>query len=182
MKIRFYSKDNNMEEMKKFFQKRTDKHVSLVRKFCEKIQDYDPEKFDGLVERGQKHDQSKYENPELDPYIYITWQYKCKGEGKSFDPPDGMEEKMDKASGHHVNSNRHHPEFHDSKKSDKDLIDATSMNDIDIGEMVADWFAMSEELSNSPKKWADKNINVKWKFNKKQVDLIYELIDNVWKD
>jgi hypothetical protein len=46
--------------------------------------------------------------------------------------------------------------------------------------MVADWASVSEERGNSPKSWAKKNVNVRWKFNKKQEDLIYELIDVIW--
>jgi hypothetical protein len=46
--------------------------------------------------------------------------------------------------------------------------------------MVADWFAMSEELGGHPKEWADKNINIRWKFNDNQIRLIYDLIQRVW--
>jgi hypothetical protein len=39
--------------------------------------------------------------------------------------------------------------------------------------------AVSKERGNTPKSWADKNVNIRWKFNDDQKDLIYELIENV---
>ncbi len=57
-----------------------------------------------------------------------------------------------------------------------DIIDATKMGDIDIIEMVADWCAMSEERGNHSKDWADKNVGVRWKFDKYQTEYIYRLI------
>jgi len=60
------------------------------------------------------------------------------------------------------------------------IIDATKMKDLDIAEMVADWLSMSEEKNSKPKGWADKNVNVRWKFTDEQKDLIYEIIDGVW--
>ena len=181
------------EEMRKFYEKRTKKHISLVQKYCKKIYEYDKDRFDGLIERGKVHDQSKYENPEKDPYIYITWDYKCKDGGVKFEIPEKIKDKMNNATNHHVKHNAHHPEYHfDNKDSnlinreDRDKppvkkIDATKMTDLDIAEMVADWLGMSEEKNSNPKDWADKNVNVRWKFTKKQKNLIYELIKEIWK-
>ena len=181
------------EEMRKFYEKRTKKHISLVQKYCKKIQEYDKDRFDGLIERGKVHDQSKNENPEKDLYIYITWDYKCKDDGVKFEIPEKIKDKMNNATNHHVKHNAHHPEYHfDNKDSnlinreDRDKppakkIDATKMTDLDIAEMVADWLGMSEEKDSDPKDWADKNVNVRWKFTKKQKDLIYELIKEIWK-
>jgi len=180
------------EEMRKFYEKRTKKHISLVQKYCKKIYEYDKDRFDGLIERGKVHDQSKYENPEKDLYIYITWDYKCKDDGVKFEIPEKIKDKMNNATNHHVKHNAHHPEYHfDDKESnlinreDRDKppvkkIDATKMADLDIAEMVADWLGMSEEKDSDPKDWADKNVNVRWKFTKKQKDLIYELIKEIW--
>ena len=60
------------------------------------------------------------------------------------------------------------------------MIDATKMTELDLGEMVSDWLAMSDEKNSNPKDWADKNVNVRWKFTDDQNDLIYELIDAVF--
>lgn len=89
-------------------------------------------------------------------------------------------------------NNPHHVEFHtqqedvlnkDMKDRDKAvsvLIDGTKMPDEYIAEMIADWCAMAEEKGNTPKEWADKMVNKKWKFTENQVNLIYELIDSIW--
>ena len=57
-------------KMMSFFETRTKKHIKLVQKYCKKIEDYD-DKFDGLLEKSKDHDSSKFEDPELDPYIFI---------------------------------------------------------------------------------------------------------------
>jgi len=182
---------DNYQEMKEWFDKRTDRHIERVQKFCQKIEDFDSDRFKGLIGRGEVHDQSKYKDPEYDPYVYLTWRYKCEANDKDFECPEGMDEKIDVATEHHITHNAHHPEFYSEKKSglinrkDRDkppeqMIDATKMKDIDIAEMVADWMAMSEEKENTPKSWADKNVNIRWKFTDEQKDLIYELIEEVW--
>jgi len=184
--------DPEYKKMKEFFEKRTNKHIDAVKKFCKKIADYDEERFGKLTEQVKDHDQSKFKDPEIEPYIYVTWSYKCKDDGVDFDPPEGMDEKMNEATTFHVLNNSHHPEKHageDSNvinKEDRDnpirdkIIDATDMPDLDIAEMVGDWCAVSQERGNSPKSWADKNVNVRWKFTDEQKDLIYELIEAVW--
>lgn len=183
--------NEEIQKMKEFFEERTEKHIKRVKKYADKIFHYDPARFDDLPDQVKDHDQSKYEDPEIDPYIYITWQYKCKDEGKDFELPDGMEERMNKATEHHVKSNRHHPEFHCEKEVDlinrgdrdkppKEIIDATKMNDTDVAEMCSDWFAMAEEKGTDPKDWADKNVGVRWKFSDRHEKIIYELIENVW--
>ena len=179
-------KPENYDKMKDWFDKRTMKHIEMVQKYCKKIADYSDD-FKDLIERGKVHDASKYEDPEIDPYVYISWDYKCKDDGVDFELPDGMEDRMNEATEHHVNSNKHHPECHSDKKGkinrenrDKapdELINATEMTDLDIAEMVADWVSMGVEKGNSAKTWADKNVNIRWKFTDAQKDLIYELID-----
>lgn len=179
------------QEMKDHFKKRTKYHINLVGKFCDKIAEYDPERFGELRERKKVHDDSKFEEPEYTPYLFISWQYKCKDENKEFKVPQDILSKMSEATLHHVTVNSHHPEYHSPTKTDlinrenrdkppKKIVDATKMPDIDISEMCADWMAMSEEKSSNPKDWADKNVNIRWKFTDKQKDLIYEIIKNIW--
>lgn len=168
-------------EMKDFFLKRTKRHISLVQKYAKLIEN----KFHikGLINRAKEHDKSKYEYPEIDPYILITWDYKCKKEGIEFKLPKDIKEKMHEASEHHVHSNRHHPEFYDknseiNKKSEK-IVNATKMGELDIAEMCADWLAMGEEMGNIAGEWADKNVNKRWKFTDKQKELIYKIIEGI---
>ena len=178
------------EEMTNWYKKRTENHINLVRKYCKKIHEVYGDRFDEILERAKIHDQSKYEDPEIIPYIFITWDYKCKDENVEFNIPEDIQDKMNEATEHHVKSNSHHPEYHsdqeetinreDRDKPPKELIDATSMPELDLVEMCADWSAMSEEKGGTPMEWADKNVNVRWKFTEDQVDLIYEVLNNIW--
>lgn len=180
----------DMKEMKDWFFERTENHIDLVRKYCKKVYELDDDRFEGIIDRGESHDELKYQDPELEPYIYLTWRYKCKDDGVDFEMPDGMEERIEEATEHHVRNHRHHPEFHtdqenvinkkDRDKPPKDIVDATEMSNLDVAEMVCDWCAMSEERGGTPKKWADDNVNIRWKFTDKQKDIIYDLIDKIW--
>ena len=180
------------DEMAQHFEKRTNKHIKLVQKYCQKIDDLKDERFSGIVGRGEKHDASKFKEPERDPYVYISWDYKCKADKVDYTPPEDIKEQMLKASNHHVLSNKHHPECHCTEKcdvinsEDRDkppgkLIDATKMGNLDMAECVADWCAMSEELGkNTPQEWIKSNVNVRWKFKTEQVVILNKLADQIW--
>jgi len=109
------------DEMRDFFNKRTKEHIDRVKKYCKKIYDYDNNRFKELIDRSKEHDASKLENPEMDPYIYITWDYKCKRDGKPFDIPEDIKKEMNEATNHHIKYNRYHPEYHCDSK-DKNMI------------------------------------------------------------
>ena len=166
----FYDNDMNWykkakkDNKKQYFLDRTKKHISLVQKSVKKIVEEYPE-FSNLIKKVKKHDQSKFEEPELTPYISLTWRKKP---GNS-DNTKGLlsKEKENEASLHHIKSNSHHPECHLENKEDanidsedrdksKKCVDVSLMPDIDIVEMVADWQAMSEELKkNTAREWFD---------------------------
>jgi len=179
-------------ELQKHFKKRTDAHIALVQKYCRRLEQSSPE-LKGLIARGEVHDDSKYNDPELLPYIWLTWRYKCKDDGKPCELPAGMEEKINQATEHHIMHNPHHPEYHQERKSgllntgDRDkppteMVNATKMSALDLAEMVADWCAMSEERGNTPHEWAKKNINVRWKFTPEQEKAVYAMMDACWGD
>lgn len=183
-------KPKNYNKMKDWFEQRTKRHIELVKKYCIKIANQNP-KFVDLINRAKIHDQSKFKEPECAAYIFISWQYKCKDDGVDFTIPSNISDLMHQATHHHVTNNSHHAEYHcknevdlinkeDRDKPVKEIIDATSMPNIDIAEMVADWCAMGEEKGNHPKEWADKNIGVRWKFNDEQKKLIYDLMNDVF--
>lgn len=153
-----------------------------------------------LLAQVAKHDQSKLEEPERTPYVAITWRHKVENEKdpkKGYDPISGSgyqtpgqlsKEDENKATLHHVTSNSHHPESHVKDKEDANksqevtdgkskTIDATSMPNTDIAEMVADWQAMSEELKkNTAREWFNKQKDVRWHFSKEQENLIDRLL------
>jgi len=177
-------------EMNDWYITRTNNHIAGVKNYANKIAKVFPELKD-VQQQSLTHDQSKFKDPEAVPYIHITWQYKMKDAGKNYNPPESIKKQMNEATQHHVKNNRHHPEFHseestssyDRENRDKPseaIIDSTSMPDIDIAEMCADWCAMSEEKGNTPQTWADKNVNIRWKFNDKQKELIYKILNSIW--
>lgn len=181
---------DNYDAMKEWYEERTNRHIGLVNKYIGKIADVD-HRFVDLLDRIGDHDSTKFEEPELEPYIFIAWQYKCKDDDVDFDVPEELNDEMTAATNHHVKNNRHHPEHHsdqdvqfinraDRDKPPEQMVDATKMPDMDIAEMCADWMAMSEERGNAPQDWAKSNINIRWKFTPEQEGLIYHLLDNVW--
>tara|TARA_R110000824_G_scaffold12226_8_gene53692 strand:- start:6834 stop:7424 length:591 start_codon:yes stop_codon:yes gene_type:complete len=195
MEIYRVAKDEGKDLKKKmeaWYIKRTKNHVSLVQKYC-KIAAKEFEEFEELLERLTVHDDSKFEEPEMSPYVFITWKYKCQDDDsltfEDCNPPEDIDDLMHEATSHHITTNSHHPEFHapnfSLNKEDRDavpdkMVDATSMPRLDVAEMVCDWCSVSEERGNTPKSWADMNVNKRWKFTKEQEDLIYEIIDTIW--
>lgn len=149
--------------------------------------------MDGKLNRNCiRHDASKFRDPEMKPYIDITWYYKT-GENKK-EPNERskqLSEAAHKATWHHISTNPHHPEYWDSKatiaclnasdrdKPSGDLIDATRMDDISIMEMCADWISVGKERGNNPLDWADMNINKRWKFSDDQIGLIHMILDKI---
>ena len=183
------------EDMKNHFKYRTGYHLWCVRKWSDRIAALNDPRIDRVMldKERDDHDEGKWLEPEYTPYLFISWNYKCKREGTPFDLPPDINEQMHKATFHHIKSHRHHPEFWDESvtidvlnKDDRDRpnagnsVDGTRMPLTYIAAMVADWFAMSEELGGHPKNWADNNVNIRWKFNDGQKQLIYDLIERVW--
>jgi len=179
------------QEIVDHFEKRTNEHIIRVQKYATKLAlNFDT--LSDLINIVKKHDQSKFKPPEYDAYLNISWMYHCKLEGIEFETSDDLKADMLKATTHHVLTNAHHPEFWSDNRNPinannrdkpKELIDATAMPVLYLGEMVADWSAMAEEFNNpGPYKWAEDNINVRWKFTDKQINVIYNFIDFLWKD
>jgi hypothetical protein len=183
------------EEMVNWFIERTNKHISLVQKYCQKIYNLDSNKYAKILDLGENHDANKFKEPELIPYIILNWYHYCNDHNMDFDYTQEMQNMVNKATEHHILNSLHHPEHWQDKKTglinldDRDsvnipidIIDGTNMPDLYIGEMVADWCAMAEERKeNTPEGWAKKTLNIRWKFSNSQISLIYNLINSIWK-
>ena len=87
-----------------------------------------------LLERAEKHDQSKLAPPEVSLFTEFT----PKLAGCTYGSPEyiAFKEAMGPALAHHYANNRHHPEHHKSGVQD--------MNLLDVLEMLCDWKAASE--------------------------------------
>jgi len=168
----------------KHFVDRTNNHITLVKKAAAEIVKVYPE-YAELLSQVEMHDASKFEEPELTPYIELTWQKKI---GKGKNPNVTGNEDITNATLHHIKTNRHHPEFHLKDKAKANLsstnrdesiecVDATNMPDIDVAEMVSDWVGMSWELkTNTPREWYNDVKDVRWHFSSKQDLLIDKLL------
>jgi|AntAceMinimDraft_18_1070375.scaffolds.fasta_scaffold01581_5 ElaB/YqjD/DUF883 family membrane-anchored ribosome-binding protein len=161
-------------EMVRQYRERTSEHINRVRKNLKKIakkygkrvknQPYtNPE---NLSRRGLLHDKSKYSDMERIPCIWLTWYHYKKNKDEDFIYPPGVERVVKKANRHHVNTNRHHPEYHASP---------TDMTYEDLSEMVADWAAMSQELGTSLREWVKANLK-NWDFKNEDKRFINELV------
>jgi len=166
------------KEKQDFFDKRTNKHIERVQNAAKKIVD-EYEEYSELLEQVKDHDASKFEEPEMTPYVELTW-------AKKEDPKAESTKEMNDATMHHIKNNKHHPEYHNKDKADIDstnrdesieCISASNMDDISIAEMVADWQAMSEELkTNTSREWYNDVKDKRWSFSKKQEKLIDKLL------
>ena len=63
------------DEMMNFFNKRTLSHIGMVQKYCQKIYEIDKIKYEQVMQNAVCHDQSKFNNPELYPYIVLTCKF-----------------------------------------------------------------------------------------------------------
>lgn len=87
-----------------------------------------------LLRRGELHDQSKLESPEVEAFT----EYTSKLAGCTYGSEEYNQYRaaMKPALDHHYANNRNHPEWHKNGIND--------MNLIDIVEMLCDWKAASE--------------------------------------
>jgi hypothetical protein len=95
-----------------FFYKRTAYHIGLVERninFLSEIEDLKEVDKTTLIQRALIHDQSKYEQDELIPYIWLTWYYLNSILLNDVDKE--IRSIIEKAIQHHLYNNRHHIEF-----------------------------------------------------------------------
>lgn len=172
-----------------FYKFRTKNHIDRVQFWANKIDEaFNLENKLNLIAR--KHDLSKWKQPEYEPYILITKNYREMNEkGVNLILPEKVKNEMFLASFHHITNNPHHPEYWDQNgslnnlnKNDRDsipnkIVNAETMPFIYIYEMCADWLAVAEENQNTALKWANMNIGKRWKFTPTQTYTIYKVLE-----
>lgn len=183
------------EEMITHFNKRTNHHIELVNKYLDKMLKANLPGIDKKILEEEKatHDDSKFDDPEVIPYVLLTWRYLQRDTGnEKFDYPQNIQDKITEITEIHVKNNKHHPEYwseqdtpainpNDRDKPPEVKIECYKMPLSYVMCMVADWLAMGEERGNSAKDWADDNIDVRWLFTDNQKKMIYDVIDT-WQD
>ena len=87
-----------------------------------------------LLNRGEAHDQSKLESPEVEVFTEMTSKLKTSEYGS--EEYKGFLAQMKPALEHHYARNSHHPEHYKNGVND--------MNLFDVIEMLVDWKAASE--------------------------------------
>lgn len=105
----------------------TFRHIERVRNLLNSC-------ISDLMIRGQKHDQSKLDSPEVELFT----EYTPKLSACSYDSDEykAMKKAMKPALDHHYANNSHHPEYFKNGIED--------MNLLDVLEMLCDWKAASE--------------------------------------
>jgi hypothetical protein len=116
-----------MNEKINFCLAETYKHVKKVQKNLNLF-------ITDLIRRGENHDNSKFEEPELT----IFAEYTPLMADVKFGSPEyeGLKDKTKIAREHHYSKNRHHPEFWPHSIDDMTLVD--------LIELLADWKAATE--------------------------------------
>lgn len=161
------------QEAVDLFVKRTNHHIELVKNNIYLFQENEEynDIFDELTLRANNHDRSKFSEPELTPYIWLTWSYHCKKNNIPFKFPIGMDQKIRDAKFHHVANNRHHPEWH---------LDLNDMTTVDLIEMVCDWKAAGQEFGEkSLVDFAERALGKRFLFNENKIKLIWELVHKI---
>ena len=178
------------QKMYDYFYLRTNKHIEKVKEYYYKLCDFSG--YEADPEQARKHDETKYKEPELIPYVWLNWKYFCQDNGVALPEEfatDNIVNKIKQATFHHISNNPHHPEYWDKgftrenfNEKNRDGIppvpvDAKEMPVMYLIEMVADWFSVSYERGEDPHHWAQKNVNKRWLFSPDQTDFIYTLLD-----
>lgn len=112
-----------------------------------------------LILRGQLHDKSKLETPEVELFTEYTPKLAACKYGS--DEYESFKKSLKPALDHHYANNSHHPEHY------KNGID--DMNLLDIVEMMCDWYAAG-------KRHNDGNIRHSLEVNKKRFNMSDQLI------
>ena len=109
----------------------TQAHIEKVRKYIRFF-------TDKLTTRGELHDLSKMDSPEIELFAEHTDKLNQIEYGS--DEYKAELEALKPALEHHYSHNRHHPEYHKEGIS--------GMNLLDVTEMLCDWKASSERQKN----------------------------------
>lgn len=189
-KLPTWSKKASLKRQKvDYFMLRTQGHISLVKKYGERIKVLRLKEIDYTIfnKEMDNHDRSKFDDEEYAPYIELSWKHKVKRENPDmvYELKDVDSDAITKAIVHHYLNNPHHPEYWYPDYSitvykSKRRIDVSQMPLTHVACMVADMCAMSEELGGSPKSFFDSGVNTKWVMSDTQINFAHSLFDKIY--
>ena len=122
-------------------QNTTREHIDNVKKLLDLI-------IIDLIKRGEIHDKSKLEEPELT--IFMEYTSKLAGSTYGSDEYKQFLKEMEPALNHHYDNNKHHPE-HFFRKYNSGFTGMTGLHEmtlIDLIEMLIDWKAATLRHNN----------------------------------
>ena len=127
-------------------------HISMVSRLMNRIARV-------IIKRGEEHDKTKLESPELDGFVEHTEKLSSLtyGSNEYKKALDDLKPTLD----HHYANNRHHPEHFKNGMTD--------MNLVDLVEMFCDWKTSSTRQNNG-------NIRQSLEVNAKRFDMSPQLI------
>jgi len=141
-------------------EKDTREHIRHVDHFMKEI-------FFKLLDRKEKHDASKLEQPEKETYDTLVPRLKLLKYGSP--EYEALLKEMKPALAHHFANNRHHPEHFENGIDDMTLVD--------VVEMFCDWMAASIRSDTGFSKGLEVN---KKRFN--MSDQLYRIFANTAKE
>lgn len=112
-----------------------------------------------VIRNGICHDVSKLDGVEWDIRLF-----ECKKQTKE------QKHDLERAIGHHVSTNEHHPEFWNGIQN---------MPEVHVIEMVCDWRSRATEFGTDLRDWIESEATKRYKFDKndKVYDLIYKYVN-----
>lgn len=111
-----------------------------------------------LLRRGAKHDNSKFESGEFESLAEILESRDCFTNANSV-----LSDYEIKAIERHWKENRHHPEYFSSERN---------MSELDIIEMVCDWFARSIQYKTDFIPFVEERQRKRFKFSNEKFKVI----------
>jgi hypothetical protein len=152
-----YDHDEHLENLMR--------HIAMVRKACTLLgkrlaAQERSELGRHLIARGHVHDASKFYG--------IEWDYLHRG-------PDTPAEELQLAIKQHTRTNSHHPEFHGG---------LCNMPELDIAEMVCDWYARGQEFGTGLREWISDSAIGRYNIDleSRQYHWINNFVDQLLKD
>ena len=113
-----------------------------------------------LLKRGCEHDNSKFDSEEFRKLSQILKSRQCFTNAK-----EKLTQNEIKAIKYHWEHNRHHPEYHSSYDD---------MTELDILEMVCDWFARSLQYQTDFLPFIEERQRIRFRFSTRQYTKIHK--------